>query len=118
MLHQCLLSCPLSIALSPVLTYLCELGPGRTAVWSSCAVLWAAFAVIQVTFLWRRPFRATVQYWRMMPAAVAVAMGWAIVVAVSVVDLQIGDRLYLPMVSFDYSIRVAMISAMSHTFLH
>ncbi len=115
-LHQCLLSCPLSIALSPVLTYLCELGPGRTAVWVFYAVLWAAFAVIQVTFLWRRPFRATVQYWRMMPAAVAVAMGWAIVVAVSVVDLQIGDRLYLPMVSFDYSIRVAMISAMSRHF--
>ena len=114
--HQCLLSCPLSIALCPVLTYLCELGPGRTAVWVLYGALWAGFAAIQLASLSRRPLQSTLRHVRLMPAAIVVALGWAIVVAVSVVDLQIGDRLYPPMVSYDYSIRVAMIAAMSRHF--
>jgi hypothetical protein len=38
------------------------------------------------------------------------------VATLSVIDLQIGDRLYPPMVSYDYSVRVAMIAAMSRHF--
>jgi hypothetical protein len=108
LLHQCLLSCTLSIALCPVLTYLCELGAGPGAVWWMYGALWAGFAVILIA--------SRLRQWRLMPAAVVVAAGWAIVVAASTVDLQIGDRLYPPMVSYDYSVRVAMISALSRHF--
>lgn len=109
LLHQCLLSCPLSIALCPVLTYLVELGAGRAAVWVLYGALWAGFGVILIASRLRR-------HWRLMPVAVVVAAGWAIAVALSTVDLQIGDRLYPPMVSYDYSIRVAMISAFGRHF--
>jgi hypothetical protein len=116
LLHQCLLSCPLSIALCPVLTYLVELGAGRAAVWWLYGALWTAFGVIQIASLLRRPFLDTIRHWRRMPTALAIAAGCAIAVAVSTVDLQIGDRLYPPMVSYDYSVRVAMISALARDF--
>ena len=109
LLHQCLLSCALSIALCPVLTYLVELGPGRAAVWGLYGALWAGFGLVFIASRSKRQ-------WRLMPTAVVVAAGWAIAVAVSTVDLQIGDRLYPPMVSYDYSIRVAMISALGRHF--
>lgn len=116
LLHQCLLSCPLSIALCPVLTYLCELGAGRAAVWGMYGALWTGFGVIQIASLLGRPFHSTIRHWRRMPTALVIVAGCAIAVAVSTVDLQIGDRLYPPMVSYDYSVRVAMISAVSRHF--
>ncbi len=116
LLHQCLLSCPLSIALCPVMTYFCELGLGRTAVWWTYGGLWAGFAVIQIASLVGRPLHRTIQQWRRMPWAILVAAGCALAVAASTVDLQIGHRLYPPMVSYDYSVRVAMIAALSRHF--
>jgi hypothetical protein len=72
LVHQCLLSIPLSISICPVLTYLSELGPGRALTWALHGALWAGFAAIQIATTLRRPFRSTVRHWRFMPVAIIV----------------------------------------------
>jgi len=99
---------PLSIGLAPILTYFlwrCSL----RLVWVGCAV-WGAACVI----LLFRDLRAhRLQLTRAGRWVLAIAAGWLIVAALSLVDLQIGNRLYFSFVSYDYATRIPFTAALS-----
>lgn len=105
-------SIPLSIALCPVLTYLAGRFFSMTAVWWMYAAIWLVFLGLLVSSV--RPAVRTLANRGTLPFLVIV-LGWTVVGTLSLVDLQIGDRLYFSVVSYDYSLRTALTGAISRT---
>ncbi|MFB3813483.1 MAG: hypothetical protein ACE14L_05170 [Terriglobales bacterium] len=101
-----LLSTPLSVAICPVAVFL--LGRFPVALWAFFATIWAAFAVLLVKQA-RAAFRA--QPSREMRIGAAIVLAWAVLVVVSLADLQIGDRLYFNVSAYDHSVRSAFTAA-------
>jgi hypothetical protein len=103
---------PLSIGLTPALAYLAGRFVGMTAVWAAFGVLAAAFVgivardlVVARDLRWSKGTRVFA----------AIAAGWILFGLVSLVDLQVRDRLYFSVVSFDYSLRSAIVSSISRS---
>lgn len=110
LLRVCL-SIPLSISLTPVIFYL--LGRQFTV-----GAVWVFFVALAVTFLSlflrdeSRPFAG--KWPRVSGKIIAtVAIVWTAVPVLSLIDLQLGHRLYYSVVSYDYSVRSAVISALA-----
>jgi hypothetical protein len=109
------LSVPLSIALCPILTFLA----GRAGSWPAIFALYVAAAA---AFLWILGRRAR-SWWKngrpiaIRPWAVfiAIAAVWLVVAVSSLVDLQIGDRLYYPTSALDNSVRAAFVHSVETT---
>ena len=109
-----ILAVPLSIAICPMLSYLLArfLEPGLWAFYI------AAFAACML-LLAKEARRA--QLWSVSKYTfskyVWVALGlmalWGVVAIGSMVDLQIGDKLYPPIVAYDHSVRTAMTVAIA-----
>ncbi len=109
-----ILAVPLSIAICPMLSYLLArfLEPGLWAFYI------AAFAACML-LLAKEARRA--QLWSISKYTfskyVWVALGlmglWGVVAIGSMVDLQIGDKLYPPIVAYDHSVRTAMTVAIA-----
>jgi hypothetical protein len=100
----------LSIATVPILTYLCWLA-APSAPWLACAVTWCAFPVI----LARGPRPKAGRQSRERVAVLAIVAGWVVIGTACLIDLQIGDRLYVPVTSFDYMLRTAITAAVERT---
>ena len=79
--------------------------PAR-AVWLVFAPLWAGFAVLVAARLRRMIPRG----YRL---AKALAAAWLALGTASLIDLQWGSRLYYSVISFDYTLRVAITSAIT-----
>jgi hypothetical protein len=103
------LSVPLSISIGPILTYLLAHFLSMSAVWMLFSASWLYGAVLAGSGL-RRAARP-----RISPLILALACGWTGLVLLSLVDLQLGNRLYYSVIGFDYSIRTAMIHALATT---
>lgn len=110
------LSIPLSIALCPILTYLAGHYFSMKFVWSFYGVIWLGFLMLSA------------QNGRTMAASLintlsnrrrliffSIALGWIIIGTLSLVDLQLGGRLYFSVVAFDHSVRAAITDAISRT---
>ncbi len=103
------LAVPLSIAIGPMLSYLLAryLEPGLWVfyiiVFAVCMVLLAKEA--------RRPQRLPVS--KYIWIALGVMALWVAAAIGTTVDLQIGDKLYPPIVAFDHSVRTAMTVAIA-----
>ena len=104
-----ILAVPLSIAICPMLSYLFArfLAPG----------LWAFYIVpfaVCVLLLAKEARRA--QLWS-ISKYIWVALGlmglWGVVAIGSMVDLQIGEKLYPPIIAYDHSVRTAMTVAIA-----
>ncbi len=104
-----ILAVPLSIAICPMLSYLLArfLAPGLWAfyigVFAACALLLAKEA--------RR-----VKLWPLSKyiwVALSLMVLWGMSALGSMVDLQIGDELYPPIVAYDHSVRTAMTVAIA-----
>ncbi|HUI41523.1 MAG TPA: hypothetical protein VL523_06110 [Terriglobia bacterium] len=101
-------SVPLSVGLAPVLTYYLWRW-WLPLVWIACAVWGAACVTLLI-----RDFRANrLQLSRAGRSVLAIAAGWLALATLTLVDLQIGNRLYFNFVSYDYSTRAAFIAALS-----
>ncbi|HYM06643.1 MAG TPA: hypothetical protein VEU11_08800 [Terriglobales bacterium] len=106
------ISIPLSIGICPILTYLLWRW-SLTAVWIAYGACWIAFVAMFIhdSDIWlSRPKlsrRATI--------LLGIIVGWVALGMLCVVDLQIGNRLYLPTVAYDYMLRTAITSSITHT---
>jgi hypothetical protein len=105
------LAIPLSISICPILTYL-------GFRFASAAAVWAGYGVAVVVFLLlalmdRRRWRVSLG--RQSFAIAGILAVWLAVCLFSLVDLQIGDRLYYPTSALDYSVRTAFVSSISTT---
>ena len=92
----------LSVATVPILTYLW---------WPACALTWCAFPVVLIRGA--KPKRGRLSKGRV--AVLAIVAGWVVIGTACLVDLQIGNRLYVPITSFDYMLRTAITSAVERT---
>src|SRR5271157_3336196 len=104
-----ILAVPLSIAICPMLSYLLArfLQPG----------LWVFYIGVfgtAVLLLAREARRAKHQS---VSKYIWIALGlmalWGVASIASLVDLQIGDKLYPPIVAYDHSVRTAMTAALA-----
>jgi hypothetical protein len=100
----------LSIATVPIMTYLCWLA-APSAPWLACAVTWCAFPVVLARG--KRPAAGRLSKERV--AVLAVVAGWVVIGTACLIDLQIGNRLYVPVTSFDYMLRTAITAAVERT---
>ncbi len=96
----------LSVSVSPVLTYLAGRFTPRPAVWLVFAPLWAVF-------LWV----AAREQGRMIPRghriAKIFAAVWLAISTASLIDIEWGRKLYYSVIAHDYTLRVAITSALT-----
>lgn len=108
-----ILSAPLSIAICPMLSYLLArffepgLWPFYICVSTACVLLLAKEARRALL-----PIRKDVLS-RHVWFGLALVLLWGVAALGSVVDLQIGDQLYPPIIAFDHSVRAAMTVAVA-----
>jgi hypothetical protein len=95
---RCALAIALSIGIAPIIAYLCG--------WAGFAPLWLAFAFVAIRD-WRRLIP------RGHRAAKIVAAVWLVLGTASLIDLQFGDRLYYSVIAHDYTMRIAITSAIT-----
>jgi hypothetical protein len=81
-------------------------------VWAMYGILWVGFLLLLVLEL-RRCSALTFSPWSKLFLGLAGA--WVVLGLLSLVDLQIGDRLYFPVVGYDYSVRTALTAAITRT---
>jgi len=103
-----LLATALSISVSPILCYWIWWLFSTRGIWVACAISSAAAAVLFIRDL-------RVVGCRIRPALpfVLIAAAWAVVVIASLIDVQLGNRLYFSPVTHDYAIRAAIADAIS-----
>ena len=102
-------SVPLSIAICPIVTYLSGRFTGMVLVWS----FYAAAGGVFLLAVWRGPRDfGSLRHCRAFGVVLAV---WLVVSLGSLIDIQIGDRLYYPTSSLDNSVRSAFIHSISTT---
>jgi len=116
-LFRAALSVPLSIAIAPILSYLAGRYLSMTAVWGLYAASWVYVAVVGLRGIALRGRnqpapRSPAGAWRM---AVVVLSIWGALALFSLVDLQIGGKLYYSTTAFDFSVRTQFIHAISTT---
>ena len=96
---------PLGIAFCPILTYLA----GRFASMRAVSAIYAIAALYFLTTLRRARIS------RLPRMACIAAAVWLAVALYSMVDFQLGDRLYFPTGAIDHSLRSAFIHSISAT---
>ncbi|MGD0470682.1 MAG: hypothetical protein ABSA54_20070 [Terriglobales bacterium] len=104
-----ILAVPLSIAICPMLSYLLArfLEP---ALWAFYIGVFAACVLLLAKETRRAKLRLVSKYaW----AALGLMMLWGMTAIGSLVDLQIGDKLYPPIEAYDHSVRTAMTAAIA-----
>ncbi len=112
---QAIITCPLSIACEPIITYaIGRISSFRIAI-AVHVLIAVCFVVLAGAFTFRR-IRSGRPFKIRTPLAVAgVVIGWVILAVGSLVDVQIGDRLYSSVVQYDYSVRTAVTDAISRS---
>ncbi|MDQ6676576.1 MAG: hypothetical protein M3Z09_04695 [Acidobacteriota bacterium] len=112
LLRLCL-SIPLSISLTPVLVYLI----GRAFTVAAVLPFYALLAITFLGLLTLPGARPRPGHW---PAGARKTAGylsaiWAVLATFTLVDLQLGNRLYYSVVAYDYTVRSAAVSALART---
>ena len=102
-------SVPLSISLCPIAVYLLGRFFSMAAVAWLFWALWLGFVAV---LWWGRSFRLRWSSGYLIPALAAL---WIVLALLSLVDLQIGHRLYYNTIAFDYCVRTAMIHSLAAT---
>jgi hypothetical protein len=106
---------PLSIGICPIITYmLWRFSFAAVEVfYGACALAFIALVFLDRE-LWfsRGAFSSAIKE---RSVFLAITAGWVVVAIFVLVDLQIGNRLYFPTVTFDYSLRATLTSAITRT---
>src|SRR5579872_5089598 len=110
---KCATAVAVSCALSPIVAYLSWTFFSLTMVWIVFCIFWAGFIALMVKQCLgghlsklHRPDRQSVTLF-------ALAILWALVATISVVDLQFGKRLYLSVIDYDYMLRTQIVSVIT-----
>ena len=104
-----ILAVPLSIAICPMLSYLLArfFDPG---LWAFYIGVFGVCAVLLVKEAGRVRLQSISKYiW----IALGLVAMWGVAGVASLVDLQIGDKLYPPIVAYDHAVRTVMMSALA-----
>ena len=104
-------SAPLSISICPILTYLAGRFASMTAVWGFYSLTAIAFLVLLARE--RRSIAPLLS--RSAVAFAGLLAVWLAVCLFSMIDLQIGERLYFSTGSIDHAVRTAFIHSISTT---
>jgi len=106
---------PLSIGICPIISYtLWRIAvPALWVFYAACALVFA-FVLVREG---RQTFsRAAVHGSLKRGLPYLFILGaWAIIATLALIDLQIGDRLYFPTVTYDYALRTSFTSAITRT---
>jgi hypothetical protein len=108
------ISVVISLACSPILLFLTY----RLASVSWAISLLGILAAISAVLIWserKKIFAATNGTSKFQKLAVWILIGWSLFAIVSLVDIQIGDRLYYSAISFDYTTRASIINSITRT---
>jgi hypothetical protein len=108
------LGIPLSISICPILTFLTARYCGLAAVWAfyaAAAILFFALAGIDLA-KGRVPRPLFPAYTHVFGAIFG---GWLAIAVLSLVDLQIGNRLYYPTSAIDYALRSGLVHSITAT---
>ncbi len=100
------LAVAISVGICPAIAYLAGRFAPRFAVWLVFAPLWAGF----VWILARERPRLVPRGYRLAKTVAAI---WLALGTVSLMDVQLGDRLYYSVIAHDYTMRVAISSAIT-----
>jgi hypothetical protein len=103
------LAAALSIAVCPIFTYLAARFISLNAVW---AVYVATSAALPFLLVRHRERLRLPDGWGTFALVLA---GWLVVCVFSLIDLQIGERLYYPIINLDYSVRTAFVNSLTQT---
>jgi hypothetical protein len=113
LLARFVIAISLSVAVVPILSYL-NWRWVPAAPWAVCAAMWLALPVL----LARKARRPTTAYGRLSKerkAVLAIVAGWLVVGTLCLVDMQLGNRLYFHLASYDYTLRAAFTAAIART---
>ncbi len=103
----------LSLAFVPIATYFnWRYVPG--APWALCAASWLVFPVLVLRDA-RRRTAVRPPLSRERKIVLALAAGWLVVGTLTLVDMQIGHRLYFHVASFDYTLRDSFTAAIARS---
>jgi hypothetical protein len=103
----------LSLAVVPIATYFnWRYMPG--APWALCAATWLVFPVLVLRDV-RRRNAVHPPLSRERKIVLALMGGWLVVGTLTLVDMQIGYRLYFHLASFDYTLRDSFTAAIART---
>jgi hypothetical protein len=102
------ISVPLSIGICPIITYSCWrlFSPAVWFFYGACSVLFIVLLAVERRKCLR--FKGGLLYF-------VIAGVWVTIAMLSLIDMQLGDRLYFPTVTSDYALRSAFTSAISRT---
>ncbi len=112
------LSLALAIAVCPIVTYLLARSAGFPLVWGAYATTWGiGCALLGMHLVTAGPCIWSWSLWRdrRLRIALLVSVVWVTLALVSLVDFQIGNRLYVSVTSYDYTARVAVTDAILRT---
>lgn len=113
LLGRCATAISLSVAIVPILLYL-NWRYVPAAPWAVCAAAWFVFPLI-VARRARQQNAARQRLSKERKIVLAIVAGWIVVGTLCLVDMQIGTRLYFPIVSYDYTLRAAFTGAIART---
>jgi hypothetical protein len=113
--ERLLFSLTLSVAITPILAALV----GRYSSLSVVCWIFVAMTLIvgllAIRALKDERRRGQLRFSRTTKIGLAMGCGWAVVAIASLVDVQIGHRLYIPAATFDQSLRSALAAAALRT---
>ena len=103
------LAAPLSVAVFPIVTYLAGRFISFHAVWTIYAAAAAALPFLLIRDRTRLRLPAG---WGVF----ALVLGsWLVISVFSLIDLQVGERLYYPVTNLDYAVRTGFVNSLSET---
>ena len=102
----------LSIAISPIITFLTWHLLSVTATFIMLGLF--AIATVIILFKIRWPV-VTNDVKRLQTSAIYIGLGWMILSTLSLVDIQWGKRLYYNVIAYDFTTRAAVINAMTRS---
>ena len=107
-----ILAVPLSVAICPMLSYLLArfLEPG---LWAFYIGVFAACVLLLLNEARQLKLRSISKFSKYIWIALGLMALWGMAVIASLVDLQIGDKLYPSIVVYDHSVRTAMTAALA-----
>lgn len=109
-------SIPLSVAVCPILTYWLGSLLSWMAVWVFYSLLLCVWlALLAGAFGHEKPGGWFAALKTVPRITWIIAATWCTVALLSLVDIQIGDRLYYSVTAYDYSIRTAVTDAITRT---
>jgi hypothetical protein len=107
-------SVPLSLAICPIVTYLAGRFGSMNAVWTLYGAAATYFMAVSAGQL--RQGIPRVSFIRKdMRIFVAISAAWIVIALFSLIDFQIGDRLYYPVNAYDNAVHTAFIGSISTT---